>query len=124
MKTLKAIIIIVLLSIISIIGIQTATEQRTTAQPINILSNVIAEPTAVTEGKENKKLFVVNTIQKNLTATIYILNNDSWIYIDRVNNIYEFCPIELGDWSYNLNTEADLYNIVQTYKSIYEYGYY
>lgn len=74
-------------------------------------------------------------VEKTLTEStddIYIENGDkyieltngSWIIINEQNKTYEFQPIELGDWSYEVNSLDELQKIVETYINIHNIGQY
>lgn len=44
-----------------------------------------------------------------------ILTDGSWASIDQEKNVYEFQPIEMGDWSYNFDSLEKLENAMKTY---------
>lgn len=60
--------------------------------------------------KENK--FEITKTEYN---KVYELTDKSWFLIDKENNKYIFQPVELGNWSYTLNSETELKNIIATY---------
>lgn len=43
------------------------------------------------------------------------LSDGSWGIHREEKNLYEFQPVELGDWSYTVKDEKELMNITQTY---------
>lgn len=67
---------------------------------------------------------VVEVEYKPNGAIIEVYNNGSYSYIDEINNIYKFTAMEFGDWSHEVSSREDLENLVNTYKSIKQYGYY
>ena len=51
--------------------------------------------------------------------------NDGSYTIENPNTgLYLFQAVELGDWDYTVNSKEELSNLVETYKSIKEVGYY
>lgn len=80
---------------------------------------------------ETQYIKVEKTLTKS-TDDIYIENGDkyieltngSWIIINEQNETYEFQPIELGDWSYEVNSLDELQKIVETYINIHNIGQY
>ena len=49
---------------------------------------------------------------------IILLNNGSWVNINEDESHYEFQPVELGDWSYEVDNYSQLKNLVETYYNI------
>lgn len=74
--------------------------------------------------KRGEKLEIEYTEYRTPKEYIIEFNNGSFIYVNEEKNIYSFTPVELGDWDYNVNSLQELEKLVQTYKSIYETGYY
>lgn len=62
--------------------------------------------------KTNENKFEITKTEYN---KVYELTDKSWFLIDKENNKYIFQPVELGNWSYTLNSETELKNIIATY---------
>lgn len=66
---------------------------------------------------------IINTYTKG-NKTINEYNNSSWSLYDDKDNLYIFCPMELGDYEINCKNKEELDNLISTYKSMYENGYF
>ena len=51
-------------------------------------------------------------------AVVAEYNNNSWSYCNDITGEYEFCPSEMGDWSYTFDNKEDLQKCINTYTSI------
>lgn len=68
---------------------------------------------------KNEKITIERTITQSEDGDILTeLSDGSFIIINEEKNIYEFQPVDLGDWSYELSSKTELDKIVQTYISI------
>ncbi|WP_252225325.1 MULTISPECIES: hypothetical protein [unclassified Clostridium] len=71
----------------------------------------------ITSVKTIAKFNIVDTYTKSDNSQITNYSDGSFAYIDTVNNIYEFTPVSLGDWNYNLDNIEDLNNCILSYAS-------
>lgn len=78
----------------------------------------------IEDNEPQKKLEIINTINKPNGDIIQEFSNGSYSLINEKENIYIFQAIEFGDYEYNLSSKEDLNNFITTYKSIFENGYY
>lgn len=90
-----------------------------------IIGGVFTKITAPA-GKETKeKISVVEVYTcENDGDVITEYSDGSWSCVNSENGVYEFQPIEMGDWSYVVDTKEQLDNLVATYKNIKEIGMY
>jgi uncharacterized protein YegJ (DUF2314 family) len=77
---------------------------------------------ATEQKPRGEHFFITNQYTQEDGDIITEYNNSSWSLENDAKGKFEFCPSELGDWSYNLEHKEDLNNIIATYKSIYENG--
>lgn len=52
------------------------------------------------------------------------LSNGSWAISNHKNNYYVFQAVELGDWDYQVESPKQLENIIKTYLSMKNNGWY
>ena len=87
--------------------------------------NTKEEKIIVTEVyKQEKKYSMYKDFYLEKGDILIILSNNSWAICNQEKNIYTFQAMELGDWDYNLNSKEELENIIKTYISIKNTGYY
>ena len=72
------------------------------------------------EVRNTKIITTVSQQYKDNGGLITEYSNGSWSYIDDENDIYEFYPTELGDWSYSCGSIEELNNLLEDYKYHYE----
>ena len=63
---------------------------------------------------------IVNEYKTPSNNIVVEFNDGSSYVINKKNNLYEFYPAELGDWSITANNKKELENIIKTYM---EYKY-
>ena len=91
----------------------------------NKKANIKEEKITVTEVyKQEKKYSMYKNFYLEKGDILIILSNNSWAICNQEKNIYTFQAMELGDWDYNLNSKEELENIIKTYISIKNTGYY
>ena len=72
------------------------------------------------EVRNTKIITTVSQQYKDNGGLITEYSNGSLSYIDDENDIYEFYPTELGDWSYSCSSIEELNNLLEDYKYHYE----
>lgn len=72
----------------------------------------------------SEKIYPIYVNYHSQTEFYEVLNNGSFAYVNEDEKIYSFTPAELGDWNYNVNNLEDLNNLIDTYVSIHNNGYY
>ena len=70
----------------------------------------------------NKKIEVTDIITESTKdfkieegETGLILSDGSWASINELKGHYVFQPVEMGDWSYSLNSKEELERCINTY---------
>lgn len=56
--------------------------------------------------------------------TLIELSDGSWAICNYKKNLYVFQPVDLGDWDYEVETAKQLQNIMKTYVSMKNNGWY
>ncbi len=56
--------------------------------------------------------------------TLVMLSDDSFGIANLQKNTFSFQPVEMGDWDYELDNQKQFENIIKTYLSMKNNGYY
>lgn len=88
------------------------------------INDKITIATEAERAPRGEKFEAIKTYTQEDGDIITEYNNGSWSLINEATKTYCFQPVELGDWDYKLESKEDLTNIIATYKSVYETGYY
>lgn len=71
-----------------------------------------------------KHIESTNTYYKYDSSIVTEFNNNSWSLVNYNTNKFIFTPAELTDFEINCKSESELKNLIQTYKSCKEFGYF
>ena len=108
MKKIINIIIIVL-----IFGALAITNNKINKLENQTKNNEVIEVAAAQEVKKEFK--IVDTYVTDSGNTVIEFNDQSAAVINQNKNIFEFFPIECGDWEIKVNSHDNLINVIKSY---------